>query len=287
MNFKSCLHALIILVLLASCSAKKKLGVGTVNKEIASKYAVTNKYYDSVANSFSLNLTSTALPVLLDTLNMPIAGEWVGTVNFGMRKPNYVIIHYTAQDSVQQTLRTFTVKVSQVSAHYVVAKDGKVWHMVNDYLRANQAGIGKWGSVTDMNSCSIGIEIDNNGSEPYTDLQVKSLISLLTYLKRTYNIPAANFIGHQDWAPKRKPDPGPLFPWKIMAKFGIGIWSDEVLELAPPNFDYATALRLIGYDTSDLSAAIVAFKRHFVQIDSTPQLSQLDLNILYNVYKKY
>jgi N-acetylmuramoyl-L-alanine amidase len=106
-------------------------------------------------------------------------------------------------------------------------------------------------------------------------------------LKRTYNIPTANFIGHQDWAPKRKPDPGPLFPWKIMAKFGIGIWSDDVLELAPSTFDYATALRLIGYDTSDLPAAIVAFKRHFVQIDSTPQLSQLDLNVLYNVYKKY
>jgi N-acetylmuramoyl-L-alanine amidase len=287
MNFKSCVYAFTILVFFASCATKKKLGVGTVNKEIASKYSVTNKYYDSVANSFSLNLASTALPALVDTLNMPIASEWVGTVNFGMRKPNYVIIHYTAQDSVQQTLRTFTVKVSQVSAHYVVGKDGKVWHMVNDYLRANQAGVGKWGSVTDMNSCSIGIEIDNNGTEPYTDTQVKSLIALLTYLKRTYNIPTANFIGHQDWAPKRKPDPGPLFPWKIMAKFGIGIWSDEVLELAPENFDYTTALRLIGYDTSDLPAAIVAFKRHFVQADSTPQLSQLDLNVLYNVYKKY
>jgi N-acetylmuramoyl-L-alanine amidase len=287
MNFKSYLYALILVALFASCSTKKKLGVGTVNKEVASKYSVTNKYYDSVANSFSLNLTSTALPVLLDTLSIPIASEWVGTVNFGMRKPNYVIIHYTAQDSVQQTLRTFTVKVSQVSAHYVVAKDGKVWHMVNDYLRANQAGIGKWGSVTDMNSCSIGIEIDNNGSEPYTDLQVKSLISLLTYLKKTYNIPTANFIGHQDWAPKRKPDPGPLFPWKIMAKFGIGFWSDEVLELAPQSFDYATALRLIGYDVSDLPAAIIAFKRHFVQTDSSPQLSQLDLNVLYNISKKY
>ncbi|MFD1256374.1 N-acetylmuramoyl-L-alanine amidase [Mucilaginibacter terrae] len=287
MNFKSCFYALAIIISFASCATKKKLGVGSVSKEIASKYEATNKYYDSVANSFSLNLASTALPVLTDTLNMPVASEWVGTVNFGMRKPNYVIIHYTAQDSVQQTLKTFTVKVSQVSAHYVVGKDGKVWHMVNDYLRANQAGIGKWGSITDMNSCSIGIEIDNNGTEPYTDLQVKSLIALLTYLKRTYNIPTANFIGHQDWAPKRKPDPGPLFPWKIMAKFGIGIWSDDVLELAPENFDYATALRLIGYDVSDLPAAIVAFKRHFIQADSTPQLSQLDLNVLYNVYRKY
>ncbi len=287
MKLRSYLIILTALVILASCSSKKKIGAGTINKEVASKYAVTNKYYDSVANSFALNLASTAIPNLIDTLGAAVPGEWVGTVNLGMRKPNYVIIHYTAQDSIQQTLRTFTVKVSQVSAHYVVAKDGKVWHMVNDYLRANQAGVGKWGSVTDMNSCSIGIEIDNNGSEPYTDGQVKSLIALLGYLKTTYNIPTANFIGHQDWAPKRKPDPGPLFPWKIMAKYGFGYWSDDVLELAPPDYDYMTALRLIGYDVSNLNAAIVAFKRHFVQSDVSPRMTQLDLNVLFNVSKKY
>jgi len=43
----------------------------------------------------------------------------------------------------------------------------------------------------------------------------------------------------------------------------------------------------MGYDTHDILAAIVAFKRHFVQVDNSPQLSQLDLNVLYNVYKKY
>ena len=72
-----------------------------------------------------------------------------------------------------------------------------------------------------------------------------------------------------------------------LAQNGFGYWSDDVLELAPDNFDYKTALRLMGYDTSDLNAAIIAFKRHFVQDDSTAQLSQLDLNVLYNVYQKY
>jgi len=179
------------------------------------------------------------------------------------------------------------VQVSQTSAHYVIGKDGKVYHMVNDYLRANQAGAGKWGSVTDMNSCSLGIEIDNNGDEPFTDAQIKSLLLLLDFMKKTYLIPTANFIGHQDFAPKRKPDPGPLFPWKILAQHGFGYWADDELEEAPENFDPAVALRLIGYDTSDLNAAIVAFKRHFVQTDITPQLTQPDLNVLYNVYKKY
>lgn len=225
--------------------------------------------------------------MLKDSSGMDIPSDWVGTVNFGIRKPNYVIIHFTAQDSLGQTLRTFTVRHSAVSAHYVVGKSGKVVHMVNDYLRSNHAGIGKWGSVTDMNSGSIGIEIDNNGSEPYTDAQVNSLIALLTRLKSAYGIPTANFIGHEDFAPKRKPDPGPYFPWKKMAAKGFGYWSDEVLELAPENFDYVTALRLIGYDTSDLNSAIVAFKRHFVQTDVKGKLTQLDLNILYNVYQKY
>lgn len=262
------------IVALSSCSHK-------------GPYALTDKVYNHQADSFARVLRSIQPPLLTDTLGITVPSDWVGTVNFGMRKPNYVIIHYTAQDSIQQTLKTFTIKRTAVSAHYVVAKNGKVYHMVSDYLRANQAGIGKWGFITDMNSCSIGIEIDNNGNEPYTPAQVNSLIALLDMLKKTYAIPTANFIGHEDWAPKRKPDPGPYFPWKIMAAHGFSFWSDDVLELAPENYDYVTALRLIGYDTSDLNAAIVAFKRHFVQTDIKPKLTQLDLNILYNISKKY
>lgn len=269
-----CLLLFAIATVLSACSPK-------------GPYAVTNKVYREHTDSIVKVIGMEQPVTLADSTGAVVPSAFVGTVNFNIRKPNYVIIHFTAQDSIQQTLHTFTVTNSQVSAHYVVAKDGKVYHMLNDYLRAWQAGISKWGSVTDMNSCSIGIEIDNNGSEPYTDAQVKSMVALLGYLKKTYNIPRANFIGHEDIAPVRKPDPGPYFPWQIMAQHGFGYWSDDVLEVAPENFDYATALRLIGYDTSNLNAAIVAFKRHFVQKDSSPQLSQLDLNVLYNVYQKY
>lgn len=250
-------------------------------------YALTNKVYKHQTDSVVRIIEQTQPPMLLDSSGSAVPGEWVGTVNFNLRKPNYVIIHFTAQDSVKQTLKTFTLVRPQVSAHYVVAKDGKVFHMLNDYLRAWHAGISKWGSISDMNSCSIGIEIDNNGNEPFNDAQVKSLLALLTQLKKVYNIPTANFIGHQDIAPLRKPDPGPFFPWKLLAQKGFGFWSDELLELPPDNFDYATALKLIGYDTSNLTAAIVAFKRHFVQTDVSPAMTQLDLNILYNVYRKY
>lgn len=261
---------------------------GTAPAAPVSPYAVTNLYYNTKADSL-LSIARQQLPAIVCDSNGVEAfpSEWVGTVNFGMRKANYVILHYTAQDSIQQTLRTFTLLRTEVSAHYVVSKNGKVYHMVNDYMRSNHAGVGKWGNVTDMNSGSLGIEIDNNGKEPFTPEQIKSLIYLLAQLKKTYNIPTANFIGHQDFAPKRKPDPGPFFPWKTLAENGFGYWSDVVVEPAPEGFDYVTALRLIGYDTSDINAAIIAFKRHFVQGDSTAQLSQLDLNVLYNVYQKY
>jgi N-acetylmuramoyl-L-alanine amidase len=251
-------------------------------------YAKTDSFYIAKTDSL-LGLARTQQPaLLLDSAGVAIPSDWVGTVNFGIRKPNYVIIHYTAQDSVQQTLRTFTLTATQTSAHYVISKDGKIFHMVNDYLRANHAGAGKWGSVTDMNSCSLGIEIDNNGTEPFTDAQIKSLLSLLGYLKMSYNIPTANFIGHQDFAPKRKPDPGPLFPWKTLSQHGFGLWQDDIIvDTIPPTFDPTIALRLIGYDISDMNAAIIAFKRHFIQTDITPQLTPSDLNVLYNLSKKY
>lgn len=270
------LVVLVIGLLVSACSPK-----------VIGPYVVTNKVYSHQVDSFARVMQLQQPAMLKDSNGIDVPSDWVGTVNFGMRKPNYVIIHFTAQDSLAETLHTFIVRQTGTSAHYVVGKSGNVVHMVSDYLRANHAGIGKWGSVTDMNSISIGIEIDNNGNEPYADAQVKSLIALLTRLKSAYGIPKANFIGHEDFAPKRKPDPGPYFPWKKMAEKGFGYWSDDVLELAPENFDYVTALRLIGYDTSDLNSAIIAFKRHFVQTDIKGKLTQLDLNILYNVYQKY
>jgi len=262
------------LLIIVSCSPK-------LHKVDTAK--VYSRQTDSVVNIIEQQQPA----MLTDSNGAAIPSDFIGTVNFNLRKPNYVIIHFTAQDSVAQTIKTFTIVRTQVSAHYVISKDGKVYHMLNDYLRAWHAGFSKWGSISDMNSCSIGIELDNNGNEPFQPAQISSLLALLAHLKKAYNIPASNFIGHQDIAPVRKPDPGPYFPWKILAQHGYGYWSDDVLELAPDNFDPTTALRLIGYDTANLNAAIVAFKRHFIQTDETPQLSQLDLNVLYNVMQKY
>lgn len=252
------------------------------------KYAATNKIYKEQAQDFGKTLS--AIPPLDQqvTFIAPDQQSFIGSVNFGIRKPNYVILHHTAQNSTDQTIKTFTLKSTQTSAHYVIGRDGKLVQMVNDYLRANHAGVAKWGNETDLNSSSIGIELDNDGiKDPFTEAQLNTLITLLTQLKKKYNIPTANFIGHSDIAPKRKPDPN-NFPWKLLADKGFGLWYDNtVLQIPPPEFDSTVALRIIGYDVSNKAAAIVAFKRHFVQTDITPVLTTSDNMILFNLYKKY
>ena len=211
---------------------------------------------------------------------------WINTVNFNLRKPNFVIIHHTAQDSLQQTIKTFTLQKTQVSSHYVISNDGKVVQMLNDYLRAWHAGNASWGKNTDINSTSIGIELDNNGVEPFSEVQINSLLKLLTRLKKLYNIPSQNIIGHSDIAPSRKNDPSILFPWKKLAENGFGIYPEEVLIKAPEKFNAEMGLRIIGYDIKNLSDAISAFKRHFIQTEANDVLDQKTINAIYNVYLK-
>ena len=245
-------------------------------------YASTNKVYKKQAKEFSKIIKQVPLK---DSI---VTGQWVGTTNFNLRKPNFVIIHHTAQNSCDQTLKTFTMPLTQVSAHYVICKDGTVHHMLNDYLRAWHGGIAKWGNNTDINSSSIGIEIDNNGFETFTNQQINSLLTLLASLKKTYNIPTANFIGHADIAPIRKNDPNVSFPWKTLADSGYGLWWDDTTSVVgPPDFNNLQALRIIGYDIKDSSAAIQSFKRKYVQMDKSPVLTEEDRKILFTLYRKY
>ncbi|RDV15350.1 N-acetylmuramoyl-L-alanine amidase [Pontibacter diazotrophicus] len=189
-------------------------------------YAATNRAHKKQVKAHTQALrTFPALNPEEETLQQ--GNYWVGTTNFSMRRPNYVVIHHTAQNSTEQTLKTFTEPATQVSAHYVIGKDGAVYHMLHDYMRAWHAGSGKWGNNTDLNSSSIGIELDNNGAEPFTGAQINSLLKVLAILKKTHHIPTANFIGHSDIAPVRKEDPNPTFPWKLLAENGYGLWYDE------------------------------------------------------------
>lgn len=213
---------------------------------------------------------------------------WIGAVNFDLRKPNFVIIHHTAQNSCPETLYSFTITKSQVSAHYVICKDGTVHHMLNDYLRAWQAGLSKWGNNSDINSSSIGIELDNNGYEYFTDPQISSLLILLDTLKVKYKIPQENFIGHGDIAPGRKVDPNWRFPWKLLSDHGYGSWYDDTtLVVIPRGFNNLRALRIIGYNIKDSVAAVTAFRRHWMQDSVYKAFDSASEKILYNLSLKY
>lgn len=246
------------------------------------EYAATNRVYKKQAKGYAKLLRR--YPLQDSISNSP---RFVGTTNFSMRRPNYVIIHHTAQNSCDQTLKTFTQPASAVSSHYVICKDGTVYHMLNDLLRGHHAGVSKWGNTTDLNSSSIGIEIDNNGYETFSEQQISSLLDLLQRLKDAYKIPVTNFIGHADIAPGRKADPNRNFPWQTLAQQGFGYWYDTTHVQVPSDFNALQALRIIGYDIKNESQAIQSFKLHFVQNDSTKLITDADKKILADLVKKY
>ena len=246
-------------------------------------YTATNKDYKrqarKLANALKQSPPADSLPQMVSA--------WVGTTNFNLRKPNFVIIHHTAQNSCDQTLKTFTNPKTSVSAHYVICKDGTVHHMLNDYLRAWHGGIARWGNNTDINSSSIGIEIDNNGVDSFATAQMATLLLLLGNLKHAYAIPTANFIGHADIAPTRKNDPNVTFPWSKLADAGFGLWwSDTTAMQVPPTFNHLQALRIIGYDMKDTTAVIQTFNRKYLGQDKQGKLSDEGRKILYALYRK-
>lgn len=246
-------------------------------------YTAANRSYKKQVKAFAKELRKE--PFAIDST--PAPHYWVGTTNFGMRKPNFVVIHHTGQNACDSTLYTFTITRTQVSAHYVICKDGTIHHMLSDYLRAWHAGIGKWGNITDVNSSSIGIELDNNGFEPFSEPQINSLLLLLKKLKKNYGIPAANFIGHLDIAPSRKVDPNKNFPWQQLAANGFGYWYDTSHVQVPETMDVMQSLRVIGYDIKDSAAAVRAFKLHFRGLDAAANITPDDRKIIYVLSKKY
>lgn len=227
-------------------------------------------------------------------VNLPLdslgAKQWdAPSPNFDIRTPDLVIIHYTEENSCPQALYTLTNPNTnrKVSANYLICKDGTVFKLVDERYRAWQAGLSRWGNFNNINSISMGIELDNTGKEPFSEKQIASLLVLLHAIKSRYYIPTGNFIGHADVTPTRRADPGTYFPWEELAAQGFGYWRDSVLPALPDGFDYKTDLRLIGYDIRDTAAAIVAFKRHFIQNDTTPVLTGYDKQVLNDIFLKY
>lgn len=147
---------------------------------------------------------------------------WHASPNFGDRRdgltPSLIVLHYTAMHNAKAALERLCDPASGVSAHYLVGSDGTLWQMVQEQDRAWHAGAGEWRGQTDVNSRSIGIELDNSGSHPFSEPQMITLERLLREIMRRWSISAEGVIGHSDMAPGRKSDPGPRFDWQRLER---------------------------------------------------------------------
>lgn len=218
----------------------------------------------------------------------PLA-TWVPSPNQNARTPVIIVIHHTEQKSVQQSLRTLRTANSggPVSAHYLIGADGHRYQLVADERRAWHAGAGRWGTITDLNSASIGIELDNDGRSPFSAAQIESLIVLLRDLTTRLNIPPRQVIGHADLAPTRKQDPSRFFPWQQLAEAGFGVWPRAADGAAPEGFDAWNALARFGYPLDNREATVAAFHRRFRGRDDLPKtLDAEDARILHSLLQQ-
>lgn len=189
----------------------------------------------------------------------------VPSPNADERRPSLVVIHYTSNDDAAHSLNTLTSPERRVSAHYLISREGALYQMVPESRRAWHAGQAYWAGITDVNSASIGIELDNNGTEPYDEAQLATLQALLQDLRVRYRIPAANFVGHSDVAPGRKIDPGAYFPWQQLAASGFGLWCTSAAETTEPvPISMPVMLTLLGYDPRLPDASREAFRLHYL-----------------------
>ncbi|HRZ28423.1 MAG TPA: N-acetylmuramoyl-L-alanine amidase [Spirochaetota bacterium] len=160
--------------------------------------------------------------------------------------PLLLVIHYTANNSLDETVSWFMNPDAQASSHLVIGRDGRIVQMVAFNKKAWHAGASSWGNLEGINRYSIGIELVNAGklrrrsddkwvnwagrvvpdeevteavhraeSTPagwheYTDAQIESAERVSILLNSAYHF--TDVLGHEDISPGRKVDPGPLFP---------------------------------------------------------------------------
>lgn len=195
--------------------------------------------------------------------------------NFGPRRggvrPDLVVLHYTGMTSAEAALARLRDPGCEVSAHWLIAKDGRVWRLVDEGARAWHAGAGAWGCSRDVNSRSIGIELANpgplDGFPPFPEPQMAALEALLDGIAERWGIGPARVIAHSDMAPGRKADPGPKFDWRRLARGGRAVWIEANADAdAAADWDaFRSAALRAGYAApdGDWSAVLDAFRLRF------------------------
>ena len=146
----------------------------------------------------------------------------------GCDRPDMLLLHYTGMHSAEKAIAWLAAPESRVSCHYVIGRDGRVTQMVAESMRAWHAGVSHWAGESDINSRSIGIEIDNPGHElgyqDFPEVQMQSVAALASDIVRRQRIDACRVLAHSDVAPIRKIDPGEKFDWAALAQSGVGLW---------------------------------------------------------------
>ncbi|MBS3960710.1 MAG: N-acetylmuramoyl-L-alanine amidase [Sandarakinorhabdus sp.] len=199
--------------------------------------------------------------------------EWRPSPNCNARllPIRFLVLHYTGMEDGDLAVARLTSADSQVSAHYLIHEDGRIVQMVDERARAWHAGAGCYRGISDINSASIGIELQNPGHEwgyrPFPQPQMQSLVRLAAAICARHRIDRADVIGHSDVAPSRKQDPGELFDWPLLGRHRIALARPERLFADPGWGDaaFSLALERFGYDITDIAAATRAFQRRFRQ----------------------
>ncbi|TPK79745.1 N-acetylmuramoyl-L-alanine amidase [Mesorhizobium sp. B2-4-18] len=208
--------------------------------------------------------------------------------NFGPRrdaqKPDMIVLHYTGMATGAAAEAWLCDPASEVSSHYLVHENGHVVQMVRESDRAWHAGQSSWFGRTDINSCSIGIEIVNPGHSlgypGFPQRQITAVIELCKGIVTRHAITPQRVLAHSDVAPGRKIDPGEKFPWAALFKAGVGhlvpaapVRRGAALKSGDRGADVETLqsmLSLYGYGVEisgifdDRTRIVVeAFQRHF------------------------
>ncbi len=214
-------------------------------------------------------------------------------------RPDMLLLHYTGMHSCEKAIDWLARPESKVSCHYVVAEDGTITQMVAEGMRAWHAGQSIWSGTTDINSCSIGIEIHNpghaQGYPDFPDAQMDAVTRLSADIVTRNRISKSRVLAHSDVAPQRKIDPGEKFNWRRLAQAGVGRWiAPQPIEATQWSLgsgsrsekvaDAQHLLRSYGYGidvTGTLDAPTVFVLRAF-QLHWRPDLvdSQLDRSTL-------
>lgn len=173
---------------------------------------------------------------MIEEADSPLVADLHPSPNVEPRRrgltPSILVLHYTGLPTVERALDVLSRPDCKVSCHYVVDLDGRVVQMVSESMRAWHAGVSSWKTETDVNSASIGIEIQNPGhSGGYPDFpraQMEAVSALSRDIVARHRILPERVLAHSDIAPQRKIDPGEKFDWPGLARDGVGLWVPPV-----------------------------------------------------------